>query len=310
MTQISFGQERPPEYGLGFESWLFHHEQHLAIQSEGAAWTNYYILDNKHKRVEGHFPILIKEQNAYSPFRATFGSLQCSAELSVKVVYDFLAYVILDLRTVGVRSLTIKTPPDSYHPYTAPIINTCLSNLGFEVQAEIGSTLSAGADFSRSINEYQRRRLKQAVSAGLQFEQIQLQALQENYEFIRACREERGYHLAIDFPTLKKTVNAFPGKFYLFRVTNDETVNAAAIIIDVGNGILYNFHSAHPRSMDSLSPVVMLIEGIHRFCSANSYSMLDLGTSAIDGIPNFGLLDFKLGLGGIPTMKFIFTKSL
>jgi hypothetical protein len=139
---------------------------------------------------------------------------------------------------------------------------------------------------------------------------LDVDALESVYEFILACRTERDYRLSIPWDTLYTTVNTFKDRFPLFVVTHQDDLVAASISINIGNGILYNFHSAHPKSYDHLSPVVMLLKGIHRYCVEHNYRLLDLGTSALEGLPNFSLLDFKLGLGAQPTAKLTFKKEL
>jgi hypothetical protein len=52
------------------------------------------------------------------------------------------------------------------------------------------------------------------------------------------------------------------------------------------------------------------MEGIYEHCQVEKIRLIDLGTSALNGRPNFGLLDFKLNLGAVPTEKLTFEKKL
>jgi hypothetical protein len=56
--------------------------------------------------------------------------------------------------------------------------------------------------------------------------------------------------------------------------------------------------------------MVLLMNHIYKFCRSHQVELLDLGTSAINGQPNFRVLDFKLRLGAAPSMKLSFDKDL
>jgi lipid II:glycine glycyltransferase (peptidoglycan interpeptide bridge formation enzyme) len=109
---------------------------------------------------------------------------------------------------------------------------------------------------------------------------------------------------------LERVVKVFPDRFSLHLVKDNAKLAAAAICIKINNQILYNFYSAHPKEYDSLSPAVILMKSLNGYCYTNKIDLLDLGTSALEGKPNFGLLDFKMRLGALPTAKYTFQKKL
>jgi hypothetical protein len=111
-----------------------------------------------------------------------------------------------------------------------------------------------------------------------------------------------------DVGEIKTVCDHFPDKFHLFGVFDNNALAAASISIVLNNAVLYNFYSAHARQYDALSPVVGLMEGIYEFCQGEKIRLIDLGTSALQGRPNFTLLDFKLNLGATPTQKLTFEK--
>ena len=109
---------------------------------------------------------------------------------------------------------------------------------------------------------------------------------------------------------LREVVYHFPQQYVLFGVYQEETLVAASIAIHVNSRILYNFYADHDMAYDHLSPVVLLTEGLVRYAQEQKADWLDLGTSALENKPNFGLLDFKMRLGGKPTAKLTFEKVL
>lgn len=109
---------------------------------------------------------------------------------------------------------------------------------------------------------------------------------------------------------LQKTAEEFPDRYLLFAIYHREKIVAASITIRIDQNKLYNFMTNHEKQYNHLSPSLLLMEGIYEYCSHHEISLFDLGTSALQGKPNFTLLDFKLHIGGIPTSKLSFHKKI
>lgn len=287
-----------------YERWLFHHAKHLQLQIS-SGWHSFYAVNNARHTIDAHLHVHIDGVRAASPFRAPFGSYQFRPDMPPVALYEFIEFTLSRLHEKDISELVVKNPPLAYAPGVMDMLTTFQLNLGFEImQAEAGAVLDPSRDFRSGLNSWELRRIRQAEKANLEFTVLHMNELEAVYTFILACRTERGYALSIDWETLRKTVASFPGRFMLFGVKHQDVLAAAAVAYDAGNGILVNFHSAHPRDYDHLSPVVSLLEGMSGYARANGYRLLDLGTSAIDGKPNFGLLDFKIGVGSTVTSKF------
>lgn len=310
MTDYIFKENEFTEaFDFSYEPYLFHYSSHLAIQYPD--WITFSVVSKKRGKVEGHLHVAIKNKEGISPVRAPFGSFQFSPSLKPLVLFKFIEFVCERLKKKGIESLTIKNAPDFFEPESSPVLNTFLLNQGFLIiNSEVQTVVRTGDDFSSGLSAWEKRRLRQAKEAGLIFKRLDSKQLKSVYQFILDCRVERDYILSIDWSTLKRTVDAFPDRFILFGVMHKDEFAAASISINAGNKILSNFHSAHPRKFDRLSPVVMLLKGIFDFCCENDFRLLDLGTSSLEGLPNFKLLNFKLGLGAHPTMKLTFKKLL
>jgi lipid II:glycine glycyltransferase (peptidoglycan interpeptide bridge formation enzyme) len=54
----------------------------------------------------------------------------------------------------------------------------------------------------------------------------------------------------------------------------------------------------------------VLLRGLYDYAAEHGIPLLDLGTSTVDGKPNFGLLSFKTRLGAELTPKISFAKRL
>jgi hypothetical protein len=303
----------PKGFKFDFESFLFNEERHRHAQSGGdLRWVTFYLLRTEGKKIVAVIHFFVSDGIALSPFKAPFGSVEFSKKIVAKDLFEFLGNVEEALKSKGVDAIRIKNPPASYGQASSSLLEVLLLNLGYRVDnAEINTAIAVNkTKYDQKVEAWEIRKLRQAEKAKLKFKEVPISLLGEIYEFIHSCRIERNQSLSMILPELMNVANACSGSISLFGVYQQAELAAASISIRVNERILYNFYSAHPRKFDELSPVVILIQGIYGWSQKQDVELIDLGTSALDGLPNFGLLDFKLRLGGQPSTKFCFVKEL
>jgi hypothetical protein len=301
----------PEGYRCDFDSYIFNTPQNLTIQSlEG--WHSFYALRSEKKTVRARVHFHIDGKVAASPYRNPFGSYEFSSTIEPKELFDFIRWVEARLVEKGAKKIEIKSFPALYNSSASAILLTFLVNLGYRVRnAELSACIEVNPNSLYQImSSYEKRKAGQLRRSNLRFSAVPLTRFKEAFEFISSCREERKQSLSLTYGQLKTVCDHFPEAFKLFGVYDNNALAAASISIQVNNAILYNFYSAHARQYDALSPVVRLMEGMYEFCQEEKIRLIDLGTSALQGRPNFTLLDFKLNLGATPTQKLTFEKVL
>lgn len=305
----SVANELPPAFTPDYDSFIFNHPDHLRTQAPD--WINFYLLKKVNQKVLAEVSFHLHDGKAYTPFRAPFGSFLFSNKLSPKDLYDFVKECEPLLTKHGAKAVVIKEPPLFYRS-NGDLLQSILFNLGYEVSlAELSSGIKVdGLHFEERLESWEKRKWKQAKTAGTIYKALPLTDLESVYNFILKCRKQKGHQLSMTYEELSETVHQFKKNFFLFGVFSKQEIAAASIAIRVHPGILYNFYSAHLKKFDSISPIVSLVGGMYKFCSQHSIRLLDLGTSSLDGQPNFSLLDFKLRLGATPSMKLTFEKQL
>ncbi len=248
---------------------------------------------------------------ARSPLRAPFGSLLFSEKLAPQALYEFVQQVERLLSKAGVAIISLTEPPLSYRK-SGELLHTILINQGFRISnAELSSGIRIDRlAFEEKIEIWEKRKLKQAKLKGLTFKLLLLSDLAEVYHLILKCREQRAHALSMTLPELEATVKEFKNEFVLSGAFLHKELVAASIAIRVHRDILYNFYSGHLKKHDAISPMVTLLGGLYRYCEHQKIHLLDLGTSALHGQPNFSLLEFKLRLGAVPSIKLTFEKQL
>jgi hypothetical protein len=301
----------PEGFHQDFESSVFNHPAHLMLQAN-EGWHSFCVLNSKHHKISAIIHFHIKDDTARSPLKSPFGSVEFSEQIAPVVLFRFFEFVESRLKARGVQRIIIKDCPSLYRPAHSAILHTFLLNLNYSVlDAEVGAIIPVTElRFDTKLHEWERRKIRQATDAQLVVKELSLDHLGEIYLFILGCKKHKGYSLSMSLVELKQTVHVFEKNFQLFGVFSENKLAAAAIAVRVNEDILYNFYSDHAEEFDSLSPVVFLLGHMYHYCQRNRIDKFDLGTSAIDNKPNFGLLDFKIRLGGVPATKLTFQKNL
>ena len=299
----------PPAFSPDYGSYLFNHPDHLSLQAD--EWLNFYLLRNVYQKVMAQVSFHVDNKRALTPVRAPFGSFLFSERLSPLVLYEFIQHCEEHLRKKGVKSVYITEPP-LYYRRSGELLHTILLNLDYRInKAELSSGIRVDSiSFEEKIEAWEKRKLKQSKMKGLTCKISPLSELENVYNFILRCRQQRGHSLSMTLEELTKTVTTFKKSFFLFVTYFGKELTAASIAIQVNPAILYNFYSGHLKKFDALSPAVLLTGAMYKFCGTHGIQLLDLGTSAVNGQPNFSLLDFKFRLGAVPSIKLSFEKEL
>lgn len=309
MRNFYFG---PPPKGFkpDFESFLFNTKTHRLLQAK-TGWIEFHLLDRIKKKIISSIFFHLEGGKASSPKRAPFGSFEISAHLRPKEFYEFVKWMEAELRAKDISKIEIVCPPVLFQS-GQPLITSVLVSQGYQiVKGEPGCCLQVdGLPLLRKMRPNKQNVLRQGERAGLLFKILPLSKLQEVYHFLDSCRKEKDQSLSMTLPALTQTTQQLANSFLLVGIYLKDEMVGAAVVIRIHSSVAYTFYLGHSKQHNKLSPVVFLVSHLYDWCQQSGISILDLGTSALDGQPNFPLLDFKLRMGGILTPKFTFTKTL
>jgi hypothetical protein len=289
---------------------LFNEPKHLAMQSSDG-WRSFYLLHNKHNRIEGLVHFHVEASVARSPFKAPFGSFEFSATVPLKQRYNFINFTEIKLKQQGVHTVILKNPLREYDSANISLLEVFLLNNGWRVDdAELGCILNVRQPIAETFDSWEARKFRQANDAGLVFKEVSIEHLDEIYLFILACREKKKYMLSMPLNDLRAAFETFPDRYALFGIYLEDKLIAASVTVQVTKQVLYHFYTDHDDAFDKISPVVFLTVQLLKEAAKKNIDYFDLGTSAHEGQPNVGLLNFKMRLGGTPSSKLTFVKSL
>jgi hypothetical protein len=301
-----------PRLPLAFESFLYLLPAHQQLAPAGGGVVrSFYLEDEARRQSIAQLHVQVQGPVARSPGQAPFGAVQLAAGVGPAGLHFLLDEAEQALHSQGVTRLALRGYPFAYDPAGAALLAEVLRRRGYRVtQAEQNYHLATGREYEAYLHPSERRRLHKCRRHGLVFEQEPPYLLPAAYEFIAACRQERGQVLSLPLARVQELFRAFPREHFLFSVREPGGEWAAlTVAIRVSGRVLYNFYPASPLRYNFLSPVVLLNEGLHHFASANGLAVVDLGTSTLDSGPNASLLRFKRHLGGVAGLRLSWEKE-
>ena len=247
-----------------------------------------------------------------SPARGTYGGFLFFNELKVEEQFHFYEAMEQAVLANGAQELEVLLAPMSHDPIGFSNQFYLLYAKGFIVsQCDLNHSLDVD---SRSLKERMsygnQKRLKKCERENLRAEQLALHVLPEVYDALSANRSAKGYSMSMSLEQLGSMIEAFPDAVLLFGSWDKDLLAAAALCLRVSETVLYVFYWGDRPGYSSTSPVVSVADAIYSYCQENQIMKLDIGTSTVDSEPNFGLIQFKRGLGFTESLKIRMRKSL
>ena len=126
------------------------------------------------------------------------------------------------------------------------------------------------------------------------------------YDIIRRNREERGFPLRMTLEQVWQTVsNVVRADFFVLEHDGNDV--AAAQVFHVAEGVAQVVYWGDIREFSALRPMNRLTYSLFLHYHDEGLHILDIGPSTENGIPNYGLCDFKENIGCSVTLKYCFT---
>lgn len=301
---VHFTQTWPKGYAQLYEGYLYNHEAFVELQ-KGAKTKcrSFYALDTSAKSIVGKAHFFKEDKAYYSPRKSPFGSFEMDSQLTEDQLKDFVQFALGKLEEEQINEIQILPPASIYHLEHTEIVKAILLKAGFTLKASIPNHHIQIEDcaLTEKMHTMEKRRLYKCQKAGFVFKEEPPSELANVYDFVLACRKEKGWHLSMTLKDLQKAVSTFPENYKLFSVDDGSHRIAATVAIIVNPYILYNFYPAALLSYQMYSPTVMLIDGLYQYCQQKGMKILDLGTSASEALGRF-----KTHIGGQVSHKYAF----
>jgi len=247
-----------------------------------------------------------------SPARGTFSGYSFSKDVSLQNLFNFHAAVCGRLKDIGAEKLEILLPPEAHDPVAFAKQFYVLNSSSFSI-ADCNLNYSISVDKKPLIDKMtygNQKRFRKCERAHLTTARLPDTSLAEVYELLKENRISKGHQISMTLEQLEEMRILFPDAFHLFGVIDGENLAAAAVCLRISQTILYVFYWGDSSGYALFSPVVRLAAEIYNFCQSEGVEIMDIGTSTQDTVPNFGLINFKKGLGFLESLKISMVKNL
>lgn len=298
------------EYTLQFQHHphVFNTTAFAQLNAHKAEAVHYLLfVDDKGKT---RFGIILGERGGklLTPFSAPFGGLSVKHGHKFEYVDKAVDALCCYAKEVG-RDIRVVLPPQFYD---SSIIAECINVLSRRAELQYidlnyyfpMSKFTAYEDF---LERNARKNLRRAVGSGFEFVVVQpddTDGIRRAYDIIRRNREEHGYPLRMSLQDVEATIKVVSADFFLLRHEGEEV--AAAQVFHVADGIAQVIYWGDLRAYSTLRPMNYLAYRVFAHYYREGLRFLDIGPSTEDGVPNYGLCDFKTGIGCDVVPKFVF----
>lgn len=247
------------------------------------------------------------------PFSAPFGypeDLKNTAD-----VEDFMnaGYVLDEYVMEHCRGGMITFPPSLYDKRAIETWLNVFHNLKWTVSTV---DLSFGMNLTDLMHNYEsklehsaRKNLRIGKESGLLFYRCETEKEKHRaYEVIKKNRGAKGYPLRMSEQDVMKTMKIIPSSMYL--TIWEETDIAAALVYEVADDIADVIYWGDIPGYSAQKPINYLSYMLMELYAGRGFRYLDIGTSTVAGIPNYGLCHFKDAIGCERSIKITMKKEL
>lgn len=226
-----------------------------------------------------------------SPFSAPMAAISWNRDASLATIESFFARA---KEYFSPHPLRITLPPAFIAPPMLAAITGIAANMASSVTLDYNYhyDLSLTPEFAKHLKPGARNKYHQAQKSDFTFDSADIARA---YAVIAANRAAKGYYLAMTLADLEATSSIIDIDAFLLR--HGDTDVAAAIVYRIAPGIAHVVYWGDTPGFEHLRPMNILPCHIFTHYHALGFTTANIGTTSTDGIPNYGLCDFKASLG-------------
>jgi hypothetical protein len=256
-----------------------------------------------------------REKTFFSPISAPFGGYSFVSE-DIRLQYLEEATRLLEEWAVRKEffSISMTLPPSIYDSGFLSKQLNCLWRQGFEIsEIDLNYSFDLGGFDDRYIERIwynARKNLRISINAGLKFTKCKTDEEKEMaYEVIRKNREGHGYPLRMSWQQVIDTSKIIEAEFFL--VYNEEQIPiASAVVFHISETVVQVIYWGDLQGYSELKPMNFISYKVFEYYKSSGKKVVDIGPSTEHSLPNYGLCEFKEGIGCQIDPKYTLIKKL
>lgn len=256
----------------------------------------------------------VKNNELHTPFSAPFGGFSFLKEdvtiLQIEACVEALTTYAADK---GFKRIHYTMPPLFYNELFNNKLVNILHRKNFQLSA---IDLNYQFEVKKLTDEYEmniwhnaRKNLRISFKQNFDFIKCETAETQlAAYDVIKENRRAKGYPLKMTYQQVQATADIIKTDFFLLK---KETENiAAALIFQVAPNIVQVIYWGDMPNFTQHKPMNFLAYQVFKYYKEQGFKFVDIGPSTENGVPNYGLCEFKEGIGCAISPKFSFIKLI
>jgi len=243
-----------------------------------------------------------------SPFSAPFGGFSSNTIQKISH-YDEAVQLLRDYARSEHRDIKVVLPPLVYDDNG---ISRQVSSFTRYAQQEYVDTsmymqFDGIVDYNAMISPKARQKFRRAMEQEWEFTQIwqdDIAGIGDVYEVICRNREEKGYRLNMTLEDVINTSKVVHADFFLLSHGGENV--ASALVYKVTADVYQLIYWGNIGEYNALRPMNVLAFKLYEYYKSRGIRILDIGPSSNDGVPDYGLTDFKESVGCRMSLKYHF----
>lgn len=282
---------------------LFNDERYHRCNMRPPQW--FFRYDHlEHTRVVGTIGGVVHDGVLDCGYSAPFGGIDFTRPVErVGAIAELLHSARRIARAEGIDGIRIRCRP-AYFGVNEQAVEFALFNAGAEVESW---ELTLGIETWRFSNPdayvagldgAARNKLRQALRAGMELARATTEDHWARcYDLLVEARHRRGATLKISLEYVKRLRELFGDRIAMYQVVQGDDLAGAALVYRISPDWDYVVAWGDDLHYRSSRVVNLLAYGLVCAALTARVSILDLGISSVDGIPDDGLIEFKRSIG-------------
>lgn len=250
-----------------------------------------------------------RENSLHVPFSATYGGFSFNSVVACQH-YDEACVALKKYAQELGKPLYVTLAPPIYDSTDNAKTFSAFMRAGAQIESidyNQHFDLSRFTHYEDILDSKIRNKLRNALNGNLTFTKLDSKSpddVARAYEVIRINHAERGNPLRMSMQNVLDTIKIIPADFFVVS-DNERHDVAAAQIFHTTKDIYQIVYWGDVPSFSYLKSMNFLSYKIFEYYyRQGDVKILDIGISTEDGVPNYGLCEFKENIGCCSTLKY------
>lgn len=212
----------------------------------------------------------------------------------------------------NVNKIFFRCPPTFYDVSFLSKLHNCMLRNGYYVimcDLNYQFRLKKSAKYLDSLHRNAKKNLKQAIKEDFVLLHCKTKhEKEEAYQIIAANRSSKGYPLHMTYTQIMDTVLFTNHDFFILKF--EDIGIASAIVFQVTRNCYQVIYWGNLKGTEQVRPMNYLAYMLYHYYLERGIKFLDIGPSTKDGLPNYGLCDFKESIGCEVDTKYTYLKDV